>query len=416
MNIATPLRWSDSFAKNLPQNSFHCIFQNAPVAAARCDRDGIIVETNSALEQVLGLELLSHGPLSFFDLVPDVERGAAEKLFRDLISGARDSIRVDGENASHGSAVACWTAWRQPGSVDESADVFLIGQSSLEAVPTHESLLQTQRWEAIGRMAGGVVHDFNNLLTGVMLDCDLLLSNLDPIDRRRRYADEIRSAVLQATGLVQQLLGFARPKSERMRPLCLNQVIEGMRNLLTRMIGANIALDFSLDASLGPIRIDRAQAQQVILNLVLNARDALPRGGRIVVETSNCKFQTVTGSHLAEEGAADFPCVLLTVSDNGQGMDAETRERVFEPFFTTKTSGKGTGLGLTTVRSIVTTNRGLVHVESQPGLGTRVMILLPRASKSADVVPLEAGHFASGPSLLPPSSSPLQEVKEEQVL
>jgi two-component system, cell cycle sensor histidine kinase and response regulator CckA len=189
-----------------------------------------------------------------------------------------------------------------------------------------------------------------------------------------------------------------------------------MRNLLTQLIGANIALDFCLDSDLGPIRIDQTQAQQIILNLVLNARDALPRGGHIVVETSNCKFQTVAGSHLARQGAAAFPCVLLTVSDNGLGMDAKRRERLFEPFFTTKGPGKGTGLGLTTVRSIVTTIRGLIHVESEPGLGTRVIILLPRASESADSVFLDAANSASSPKPLPASFSPFQEVKEEQVL
>jgi two-component system cell cycle sensor histidine kinase/response regulator CckA len=416
MNIPSPLRWPNSYAKCPPQNSFHSIFQHSPVAAGRCDRDGIIVETNSALDQLLGLDLLSQRPLRFFDLVSDNERSATVELFRGLISGARESIRVQGKNAGHASAVTSWTAWRQPGSVEELAEVFLIGQSGSESGATHESLLQTQRWEAVGRLAGGVVHDFNNLLTGVMLNCDLLLSSLDPIDRRRRHADEIRSAILQATGLVQQLLGFARPKSGRMRPLYFNQVIEGMRNLLTRLIGANIALDFCLDSDLGPVRIDQTQAQQILLNLVLNARDALPRGGRIVVETSNCKFQTVAGSHLAQHGAAAFPCVLLTVSDNGQGMDAKTLERLFEPFFTTKSPGRGTGLGLTTVRSIVTANRGLIHVESEPRVGTRVMILLPRALESADAVFLDAAKSASDPSPLPLSSSPFQEVKEEQVL
>jgi two-component system, cell cycle sensor histidine kinase and response regulator CckA len=219
MNTASPLGWSNLSAKRLPENSFHSIFQHAPVAAGRCDCDGIIVEMNTALEQDLGSDLLSQRPLRLFDLVPDAERSTTEELFRDLISGARDSIRVEGTSATHASAVTSWTAWRQPGSVDESIQVFLIGQSDPESGLPHESLLQTQRWEAVGRLAGGVVHDFNNLLTGVMLYCDLLLSSLDPIDRRRRYADEIRSAILQATGLVQQLLGFARSKSERIRPM-----------------------------------------------------------------------------------------------------------------------------------------------------------------------------------------------------
>lgn len=245
-----------------------------------------------------------------------------------------------------------------------------------------EDLLQSQRWEALGRLAGGVVHDFNNLLTGVMLCCDLLLSSMDSRDRRRRYADEIRSAILQSSVLVQQLLVFARPQSSPARPLSLNEMVAAMRDLLTRLMGENIALDLHLDPELGLVNIDQAQAQQILLNLVLNARDALPEGGRISVATSNCNFQPLTGA-LPKNSPPAFPCILLLVGDNGRGMTAETRQRLFEPFFTTKNEGRGTGLGLTTVRTIVTTNRGLIHFESEPGSGTRVMVLLPRASPSA---------------------------------
>lgn len=249
-------------------------------------------------------------------------------------------------------------------------------------LPSEESLLQSQRWEAVGRLTGGVVHDFNNLLTGVMLYCDLLLCSLDGRDRRRRYADEIRSAIVQATGLVRQLLAFARPQAGPSPPLCLNDVASAMHDLLSRLLGENIKLELQMDPELGSVSIDLAQAQQILLNLVLNARDALPEGGRITVETRNCKFQPVADAAMTEELAL-FPCVLLVVADNGRGMDTETRQRLFEPFFTTKNAGQGTGLGLTTVRSIVTTNRGLIHFESEPGHGTRVLILLPRATATA---------------------------------
>lgn len=251
-----------------------------------------------------------------------------------------------------------------------------------DSLPSEETLLQAQRWEAVGRLTGGVVHDFNNLLTGVMLYCDLLLCSLDARDRRRRYADEIRSAIVQATGLVRQLLAFARPQAGPSPPLCLNDVASAMHDLLSRLLGENIKLELQMDPELGSVSIDLAQAQQILLNLVLNARDALPEGGRIRVETRNCKFQPVADVAMTEEPAL-FPCVLLVVGDNGRGMDRETRQRLFEPFFTTKNAGQGTGLGLTTVRSIVTTNRGLIHFESEPGHGTRVLILLPRATAPA---------------------------------
>jgi signal transduction histidine kinase len=216
---------------------------------------------------------------------------------------------------------------------------------------------------------------------------------------------------VQASGLVQQLLVFARPQAAQARALCLNQIAAAMQDLLTRLIGENIVLELHLDPNLGLVKIDQAQAQQIFLNLVLNARDALPAGGRIIVETRNCEFQTVTGPMPAQRGAVAFPCVLLMVSDNGRGMDAKTRQRLFEPFFTTKSSGKGTGLGLTTVRSIVTTNRGLIHLESEPGCGTRVMVLLPRASQHTDPEFLDTASPHSEPS-----PTPFQELKKESLL
>ena len=252
-----------------------------------------------------------------------------------------------------------------------------------ESVPAEESALQAQRWEAVGRLAGGVVHDFNNLLTGVMLYCDLLLSSLDENDRRRRYAEEIRSAIVNSSALVRQLLVFARPPTVTAHPLSVNAIAAAMEDLLNRLVGEKIALELYLDPELGLVKIDQAQAQQILLNLVLNARDALPNGGRITVETSNCNFQPLAGSATRVPPPA-FPCVLLVVGDNGCGMNAETRRRLFEPFFTTKNEGEGSGLGLTTVRNIVTSNGGLINFESESGCGTRAMILLPRALEEAD--------------------------------
>jgi signal transduction histidine kinase len=189
-----------------------------------------------------------------------------------------------------------------------------------------------------------------------------------------------------------------------------------MKDLLTRLIGENITLEFRLDPDLGLLKIDQAQAQQIILNLILNARDAMPNGGRIVVETSNCRFQAVAGSTLSEQAASAFPCILFTVADNGCGMDEKTRQRLFEPFFTTKNTGKGTGLGLTTVRSIVTTHRGLIHVESEVGRGTRVMILLPRASQTADAVLLGSATLEDQNSDLDLTSKSFHANQKEQTL
>jgi two-component system, cell cycle sensor histidine kinase and response regulator CckA len=420
MNTATPFPWSDSPAGENPGTTFRAAFEHAPIAVARCNAQGVIVEMNPAFERALDRGVASRRRLRLCELVRPQDRDKTESLLRDLLDSRRDSIAIEARGAGHGQASAKWTAWRQPGCegepdhallmVDRKNDDRKSDERNSDAVPAQESLLQTQRWEAVGRLAGGVVHDFNNLLTGVMLYCDLLLSSLDARDRRRRYADEIRSAIVQATGLVRQLLVFARPQATPARLLCLNDVAAAMRDLLTRLIGENIALNLHFDPELGAVKIDRAQAQQIILNLVLNARDALPDGGRITVETSNCKFQPL--SMTAASGLPAFPCVLLVVGDDGHGMNAETRQRLFEPFFTTKNAGQGTGLGLTTVRSIVTTNRGLIHFESEPGRGTRVMILLPRAFQPAESDLLDP----ASPDIGPASATPSQEIKKESLL
>jgi two-component system, cell cycle sensor histidine kinase and response regulator CckA len=234
---------------------------------------------------------------------------------------------------------------------------------------------QAQKLEAVGRLTGGVAHDFNNLLTGVLLYCDLLLAELKPGDRARKYAEEIRGAGLQATGLVKQLLAIVRPSQGAPSLISLNEIADGMRSLLVRLLGENIALNCRLDSNLGLVQMDHTHAQQILLNLILNARDAMPAGGRITVETSNCTMQ-ILAENQSECHPASLSCALLTVSDNGSGMDAATRDHLFKVLFTTK-ANRGTGLGLATVHDIVTSNGGLIHVDSAPNCGTRVTVLLP---------------------------------------
>jgi two-component system, cell cycle sensor histidine kinase and response regulator CckA len=415
MNTATPFPWSELAAGEDTGTTFRAIFEHAPIAVARCNPQGLIVEMNPAFERTLARTLdrdvVARGSLRLCELVRPQDRDQTASLLGDLLGARRDSFGIEARGVGLGQAISKWTAWRQPGCGGQPDHALLIAEQTSDPVPAEESFLQTQRWEAVGRLAGGVVHDFNNLLTGVMLYCDLLLFSLDARDRRRRYAEEIRSAIVQATGLVKQLLIFARPQATPVQSLCLNEIARAMYDLLTRLIGENITLDLHLDPELGVVKIDQSQAQQVLLNLVLNARDALPNGGRITVETSNCRFQPVAGT-MAPNDPPAFPCVLLVVSDNGHGMNAETRQRLFEPFFTTKNAGQGTGLGLTTVRSIVTTNRGLIHFESEPGSGTRVMILLPRASRSAvsDLL------YTANPDLEAPPATPFQQIKKEPLL
>jgi len=222
--------------------------------------------------------------------------------------------------------------------------------------------------ETIGRLISGVAHDFNNLLTGIVLSSDLLIAGLEESNRLRHYAEEIRAASAQGAGMIQHLLALARQRTGETRSLSMNEVIEGMRSLLSRLIGENFELKLDLATHLSLVRMDPSDAQEIILNLVLNARDAMSDGGKISLATRNLPAA-------AEISAAAF--VEMIVSDTGAGMNAITRERAFEPFFTTKSPGKGTGLGLATVRRIVTHQNGTIDIESEPGKGTRIIVRLP---------------------------------------
>jgi len=219
--------------------------------------------------------------------------------------------------------------------------------------------------ETIGRLISGVAHDFNNLLTGIVLCSDLLIAGLEKCERLRHYAEEIRTASAHGADMIQHLLALARQRTGEVRSISMNAVIEGMRSLLSRLIGENFELSLNLATNLSLVTMDSSEAQEIILNLVLNSRDAMPDGGKISITTINLSL-----------AIDSVPYVEMTVSDNGAGMDATTRARAFEPFFTTK-SAKGTGLGLSTVRRIVTQQNGTIDIESEPGEGTRMIVRLP---------------------------------------
>jgi signal transduction histidine kinase len=357
------------------------LFEKAPFALAQCQSAGKIIALNSALEQMLGD---SHGiarSACFGDLIHPEHRADAEWLFAELFARQRDSFQIDSQTTDANRRPVRWTAWRVAGTNGTPDSALVLAEDAPRDREVELRLRQAERLEAVGRLAGGVAHDFNNLLTGVLLYCDLLMAHLEPCHRVRKYAEEIRKAGLQATGLVRQLLAVARPTNSEPRLLSLNEIADGMRNLLVRLIGENIELKFQLDPNLGLIKMDPTQCQQILLNLVLNARDAMPGGGQITVETSNCKVQVLTETKPVSDTAGLLPCALFVVADNGSGMDESTRSRLFEAFFTTKAS-KGTGLGLATVHDIVTSNGGLIHVESAQACGTRVSVLLPLVPQS----------------------------------
>jgi two-component system, cell cycle sensor histidine kinase and response regulator CckA len=382
---------------------FSSLLKHAPVGLALCQSPGNVTSRNSAFDDLLGMPS-SQIPCALPELIRDGV--GSRQLISELFQGKRESFQIECAAWEAESKSLRWTVWAAHAehSRPESAVVMLEDLSGVALA--RQRLQQAERLETVGRLAGGVAHDFNNVLTGVLLYCDLLMSVLGPSDRARKYAEEIRKAGLQATGLVRQLLTVVRSNKSSPRPVSLNEVAEGMRDLLLRLIGENIELNLKLDSGLGLVKMDPVQAQQVLLNLVLNARDALPGGGHISVETGNCKMQILssTGENNAETTC--LPCALFAVEDNGLGMDESVRAHLFEPFFTTK-AGKGTGIGLATVHDIVSSNGGLIHVQSEVNRGTRINILLP-------IVPAPAPEFLQDPSFHPTHNGEVLSFQSEE--
>jgi signal transduction histidine kinase len=259
-----------------------------------------------------------------------------------------------------------------------------------------QQLIQSQKMEAVGRLAGGVAHDFNNLLTVILGYCEMLNEYLKEDPLGRDYVAEVLQASERAASLTHQLLAFSRRQVSAPRIVDLNELVRKIDRMLRRIIGEDVRLEIGLDPSLPAVEVDPGHIDQVIMNLAVNSRDAMPDGGRLTIETTHVNLtEEYAGSHVSPLPGS---YALLTVSDTGMGMDADTRAHIFEPFFTTKEKGKGTGLGLSIVYGIVKQNGGEILVYSEPGRGTVFKIYIPAAHAPAQSLPVAGKEADASPA------------------
>jgi two-component system cell cycle sensor histidine kinase/response regulator CckA len=394
------------------EERFRTMFESAATATLLHDLDGRIVTANSAAGALFGVELEELKGMSHLDLIhPD--DGAPGDLF-ELLRGERDSYRVERRLLSRsGDVIFAHVAVSLVRDADTQPQYALAMIDDVtEQRELEERLRQAQKLEAIGRLAGGVAHDFNNMLTAIGGYNALALEHAPDGSPLRSDLDEIRKATERATLLTRQLLAFSRKQILQPELLNLNAVVLELESMLRPLIGEDIVLTTSFDPALGPIEADPGQLQQVLMNLVVNARDAMPGGGTLAIETANA----VVG-----DGGATFEpgrYATLTVRDDGHGIDAKTLEQIFEPFFTTKDVGKGTGLGLATVYGIVKQSGGYVVVDSEPGRGTAFTVYLPveTEARTARPEPEVAGEPAPPPPPVPPDPELAVEASSATVL
>jgi signal transduction histidine kinase len=273
-----------------------------------------------------------------------------------------------------------------------------------------DQLRQAQKMEAVGQLAGGIAHDFNNLLTAILGSTEMLLVGTQASDPRHEDLEENSRAAHRAAGLVRQLLAYSRKQVLQPRLVNLNTIVHEMGGMLRRVVGERIELQLHLDPSLGDVTADPGQLEQVIANLGVNARDAMPAGGTLTLTTAN--VSAVGLGTLASEGPIGGPLVALSVSDTGVGMDDHVLAHLFEPFFTTKELGRGTGLGLATVYGIVRQSGGQVQVASRPGEGSTFTVYLPRAEPAAE----RGANAAGAESPVPGGSETVLVVEDEEAV
>lgn len=371
------------------ESRFRELLENVHLIAMMLDVEGRITFCNSYLLQLTGWDEAHVRGGNWFDrFIPAEERG---RIFELSTAG----IREEKFPAHHQNAITTrsgqrrmirWnnTVLREPGgSITGCAS---IGEDITDRLLLERQYRQAQKLESVGRLAGGVAHDFNNLLTVINGYANLLLADIAERDPFAHSLREIQNAGEKAASLTRQLLTFSRSQPADVRPVDLNQVVTDEANLLRRLVGEDVELSISSAQGPGAVMADPSQIQQILMNLAVNSRDAMPNGGRLTIDISTADSPEAGAAAMFPEFGAG-PYVTLTVSDTGTGMSDEVRAQAFDPFFTTKPVGQGTGLGLSTVYGIVRQLRGWISLHSEPGSGTSLRIGFPRTEETVSAEP-----------------------------
>jgi two-component system cell cycle sensor histidine kinase/response regulator CckA len=350
--------------------------QRVPLAYALFNHDLRIVEWNPAAERIFGYPREAALGLHPFDLISPAFRPEAAQLLDGIRSGDMNVFSTNENVTKDGRKIVCeWVNTPLHAEDGSFAGLLSLGRDVTERRLLEQQFQQAQKMEAVGQLAGGVAHDFNNLLTIINGCSELIQMQLPEGNAERELAHEIGLAGERAAGLTRQLLAFSRKQVLETRVLNLNEIVVDAGRMLKRLIGEDISVSSALNPALHLVKVDAGQIEQVLMNLAVNARDAMPQGGKLTIETANVEFtQTTVPAHTDLKPGR---YVMLAMTDTGTGMDAATRTKIFEPFFTTKGVGKGSGLGLATVFGIVKQSLGHIAVYSEPRLGTSFKIYLP---------------------------------------